>query len=996
MILGHLWRFLCIALLSAQLTTATAAMPLLSDYNHKAWSVLDGAPVDVMKFAQTSDGWLWMATPAGLWRYDGVRFERVDSVYGHPLKSNILIGLAATADGALLVGYQLGGVSVFRKGYTRTFSEADGLPGGIVFHLEPAPDGSVWIGARGGLARLLPAGDRIERLGGDVGLPKKGVFQILLAGDGTQWIATMESIYYRRPGETAFHQAWPRTLLYAMAEAPDGAIWACDPRRNYYRVQTTRPAHPGLPAPAFRGRGLRFDRDGVMWVLQNEGLERRLDLGPSSPAQRLTPQNGLSGTTPGAIFQDREGNLWLGTATGVDRLRPNRLKPVTPELQLEGPAILPGPDGSTWVGDIWNGLRSVDGNGVSRHIASGQIGATHWSADGVFWYAWNNQLLRRAADGTVTAFPLPEGFQNRLAHAIQSTRDGAVWVSFHGGGLFRMNKGVWTRDGGLAGLPREMTSSMTTDTQGAIWMAHADNSITLLSENEQGGPTLRRLDGGNGLGAGIVMQLYRDGNDIWVGGERGVFLYRDGRFQQLRGRNEETFRGVSGIVRLPDGELWLNGADGIYRVGAGALAAWRQDGRAAVDFERFDALDGLRGHAQQIPSNPSLLRTRDGHLWFTTDYTVAQIDPSHVRRNPLPPPVYLRSVEAGDQRFQVDDVRQLELPKGSKQFSVSFTALSLSIPERVRFRYRLLGLDDRWEEPHGRREAYYTNLPPGNYRFEVIAANEDGVWNTQGAALDIRIPPTFVQTPWFIVLLALGALLLVWGAYLLRVRVITRRMRDTFLTRMAERSRIARALHDTLLQSVQGLILSFQMYANKYAPGSQDRVRLEKTLEMAEQLLVDGRDQIMDLRAASSPDDLGPGLAQFGQWLAEHGRHTFSVQVRGTPVRLRPDVHEEVYAIAREALYNASRYSEAKNIRLELAYSPRQFSLSVRDDGRGLDDHTLNAGQRPGHWGLVGMRERAGCIAAKLAIVSRPAQGTEVSLVLQARNAYEPAQAAAR
>ncbi|WP_072784989.1 sensor histidine kinase [Duganella sacchari] len=990
MIIAHIRRLtLMVLLLASALAAAAPAMPLLSDFNHKAWGVLDGAPVDVMKFAQTTDGWLWIATPTGLWRYDGVRFERVDSVYGHPLQSNILIGLAATPDGALLVGYQLGGVSVFRKGYTRTYTEADGLPNGIVYHIEPAPDGSVWVGTRSGAARLLPGGGKVEQLGANVGLPELSVFQILFSRNGTQWIATIEGMYYRRPGASNFTPAWPHTQLYAMGEAPDGTIWACDPHNDYYRVSTSQPGKASASArPELKGRGMRFDRDGVMWLLLNEGIERKLDFGPSSPAQKLTPQNGLSGSTPGAIFQDREGSIWIGTATGVDRLRPNRLKPVLPELQLEGPAMLHGPAGELWIGDIWNGLRSVNPDGTSRLVENGRIGASHWAGDGTLWYSWNKALRHRTLDGKVTAIAPPDGFKNRLMHAIQSTRHGDVWVSYHGRDLFKVVNGVWIRDGGLQGMPREMTTSMAMDAQGTVWLGHANNTISLVSEQEQGS-TLKRLDGSNGLGAGIIMQLYRDGNAMWVGGERGVYLYRDGRFAALEGKNNEVFRGVSGIVRLPDGELWLHGADGIYRINAGAVAAWLQDSRTAVDFERFDALDGLRGHAQQLPSNPSLMRTRDGQLWFTTDYTVASIDPSHVRRNPVPPPVYIRGAESGGKKFLVDDVKALVLPKGSKQLTISFTALSLSIPERVRFQYRLVGLEDQWEEPVGRREAYYTNLPPGNYRFEVIAANEDGVWNTQGAALDISIPPTFVQTPWFMLLVALGIALLGYAAYQLRVRVIKRRMQETFWARMAERSRIARALHDTLLQSVQGLIMTFQSFANKYEPGSRERERMEKSLDMAEQLLTQGRDQIMDLRASSSSDDLGLTLGEFGKGQAEHGAHAFSVRITGTPCRLRSKAYEEIYAIGREALFNAARYAEADNIWLELHYTPRLFTLKVKDNGRGLDHQTLSSGQSPGHWGLVGMRERAESMKAQLSILSQPGEGTEVVLTVKARNAYE-------
>jgi len=255
--------------------------------------------------------------------------------------------------------------------------------------------------------------------------------------------------------------------------------------------------------------------------------------------------------------------------------------------------------------------------------------------------------------------------------------------------------------------------------------------------------------------------------------------------------------------------------------------------------------------------------------------------------------------------------------------------------------------------------------------------------------LDIDIPPAFVQSPWFVVLMALAAALLAYGAYMLRIRVITRRLQEGFLARMAERSRIARALHDTLLQSVQSLILTFQTHTNGYPRGSTERRRLEQTLDFAEQLLVEGRDQIMDLRVSRAPEDLILALEQFGKGLAEHRPHLFDVQMHGRPRKLRPKVYEEIYAIAKEALFNASRYAEAKHIWLELRYESHCFTIRVQDDGRGLDESIVKDGRRPGHWGLVGMRERADCIGGQLSIISALGQGTEVVATLPSRMAYE-------
>ncbi len=977
---------LFLALASGRALAAPAA-PLLVDYNHKAWRAEDDVPQNVMKFAQTPDGWLWIASANGLWRFDGIRFERVNAVYGHRLKSDLLMGVNTMADGALVVAYQLNGISIFREGKpAQSFTEAEGLPSGFIYHIEPAPDGYLWLATRNGVARLAPDGKRFEVLGINERLPVKAAYHVLFARDGATWVATMDGVFFRPKDSVHFTPAWPRQMLYALAQGPDGTIWGADAGSRYYRVLTSQPATATVASSPFKGSGMHFDRNGAMWVLQGDAVERRVAVNNDDPTQRLTPQNGLSGVAPGAIFEDREGNIWVGTATGIDRLRANRFRPVLPHIILDEPTLLEGADGQVWVGDAANPLRSLGDNGDPRIVAPIKLSAAAWDRQGALWYGWDGALHRRASDGQLRTYAPPDAHQGRWMQAIQPDADGGVWVSYFAGGVYKVSNGNWVANGGLAGFPDATTVAMTVDDRQQIWMGHANNSITVLSQGSQ--PRIvTTLGSAQGLNTGIVYRLYRDGDAMWVTGEHGVFLYRQGRFTQMTGDKGETFRAVSGIVRLPSGELWLNGVDGAYRISTEALAAWLAGRARVVEFERFGAQDGIQGHASGLA--PSMYRSASGRLWLATSNAIATIDPARIPRNPLAPTVLIHGVESGGKHFVTDAVAALTLPKGSSELALSFTALNLSMPERVKFRYRLDGLDEQWRQPVGRREAYYTNLAPGTYRFKVAAANEDGVWNTEGAALDIHIPPTFTQTRWFAALLVAAVLLAAWGAYLLRMRVVTRRMQDRFVGRMAERSRIARTLHDTLLQSIQGLIISFQSTAEALPPGSPERQRIEHKLDIAEKLLEEGRDQIMDLRAAASPEELYVALRQLGRQLSATSACDFITQVSGKTMQLQLLVNEEVYAIGREALYNAARHAKASNIWLELRYTPQHFSLSVRDDGIGLAPEIQRAGGCAGHWGLIGMRERAAGIGAQLSIAGAPGKGTEIAIVLPAKNAYD-------
>ena len=990
-------RYLIAAPLAALhlLCSAAAPAPLLSDYTHNAWGAVQGAPVDVLKFAQGRDGWLWIATAIGLYRYDGVQFERTDSVYGHRLPSNNVLGLAVTADGAVWTGYRLGGISVFRPGSSRTYGPADGLPTGAVFHVEVAPDGAIWVGTRDGAARLAPGAQRFEVQGKNVNLPSRRVYQILFGRDGTQWVGTADGVFFRPPGQAIFSHAWPRPgMLASMAEGPDGAIWAVDTSDNYYRVRRLAPADGAVIEPDAHGTSMRFDRSGQMWLMQRDGLERKFVPGsPIEPSQRLTRQNGISGPLPQSSYQDREGNLWFGTTAGLDRLRPNRLKTLPVEPPFDHPGMLPGPDGSVWIGDYAGDIHSYTASGVRQRELAGHLSASYWAADGTLWLGNDEGLRRRGRDGRVTAVAAPAEAHGLDAQALLQERDGALWASFSGAGLFRLAHGNWTRDGALGGLPASLTTAMVLGADGTLWLGNADNIITQVAPPDgEGKRSTRRIGSADGLQIGTVLQLYRDGEHIWAGGEHGVALYQAGRFADLHGVHGETFRGISGIVRLPAGDLWLHGADGLYHIDAQSMAAWLAEPALRVPFERFDALDGLQGHAAQLRPVPTLIQGADGLLWLSTGSTIATLDPQHIRRNALAPPVQIESLTSDGVRHAVNGRPMLQLPEGSRNLQIAFTALSLSMPERVRLRYRLSGVDRQWQETGLHREASYTNLAPGNYRFEVVAANEDQVWNQQGAALEFRITPTFMETPWFAVLLALGGALLLYGAWALRVRHLTRRLHERLQERLQERlderSRIARSLHDTLLQSVQALILSFHAHADVLPKGTRERARLDGTLNLADQLLIEGRDQIMDLRASASADELSLALQQFGKGLAEHRAHAFSTEIRGRQRRLQPRVHDEIYAIAREALFNASRYADAQQLTLELYYADDDFTLRVRDDGCGLDETVTQTGQRAGHWGLPGMRERASAIGASLAILSQPGVGTQIEVVVPGPLAY--------
>jgi signal transduction histidine kinase len=424
----------------------------------------------------------------------------------------------------------------------------------------------------------------------------------------------------------------------------------------------------------------------------------------------------------------------------------------------------------------------------------------------------------------------------------------------------------------------------------------------------------------------------------------------------------------------------------VARIAREELMRTMRDGGATVRYERFDHHDGLQGSAQQLRPQPSLVEGLDGRLWFSTSGGLQWLDPQQLHRNQLAPPVTVKALRVGNRQYR-DDHGVVSLPVRTSQVAIDYTAASLTIPERVAFRYRLDTVDDEWVEAGKRREANYANLKPGHYVFRVQAANEQGVWNTEGASVAFDIPPTLAQTRAFLVACGLLALGLIGWLYHFRMRRVAAQIQARLGERLSERERIARELHDTLLQGFQALVLHLHV-ANQHIPeGAPARQMIERALERADRVLGEGRDRVNGLRARSDRLNLVHELSAVGEQLAMDHPARYQVRVTGTARELHPVVAEEATRIGHEALVNAFRHAQASEINLGIAYGMRELRVSVRDDGVGIDVASHGSS---GRWGLVGIRERAARIKAQVEIRTEPGAGTEVELRVPHRVAYWP------
>ncbi len=448
------------------------------------------------------------------------------------------------------------------------------------------------------------------------------------------------------------------------------------------------------------------------------------------------------------------------------------------------------------------------------------------------------------------------------------------------------------------------------------------------------------------------------------------------------------------MLETETGDLWMNGSSGITHIPAAELALWLHDPGYAVSAERLDALDGLPGlSAERIPE-PSLAESRSGRLWFATTRGIAWLDPAtlHENLNRLPPPVMISSILSNGKTYAGSS--DLTLPAHTERLEINYTALSLAIPERVMFRYKLDNVDSEWQDAGTRRQAFYTRLPPGHYQFHVIASNNDGVWNETGASVGVAIKPAFYETWWFRTVVVFAAVVLLWWAIRLRIASIARQLQARLAERVAERERIARELHDTLLQSLFGLTLRFHTAADRLAADDPARAALDDALRQSDKVMQEGRERVLNLRARHTEStSLADALAQTGNHLrAIHLAH-FQVSVVGDPQPLDAIVQEEILLIGREALTNAFTHSGAQNIVAEVSYQPGSLHLRVRDDGNGIDEAVLKAGYRSGHWGMPGMRERANKMHGELRVVRPKEGGTEIDLQVPAAIVYHAGRA---
>lgn len=987
------------------ITGLASALPASAQYErlgfgqfkHTRWTIDDGAPPAIGQMAQTPDGWIWLSNPDGLHRFDGVTFERVPAPTGSPMEHSGARSLMVSRTGELWAGFSaFGGVAVYRHGQLRDMQMPK--PPRAVPVLAETPDGAIWASSPMFEDRLFRfARGRWEQVDTRLRLPPGAIMEMRVGPGGALWVALAKadmrtsSIAVLTPGTAQF-----RELPVRAGSRPDiafdagGGLWVSDEAST--RLLVDRNGNPParstpIPAvPALLTPSIVFDRAGGMWGTTGSvgifyipvaaSLRRTSD----HRLRRLDAATGLTSSTASTLLVDREGSIWIGTDQGLDqfRLASGFQETVIPPDPAGGLLIAGSKEGNVYIARGGT-LYLVEPGKAARGVWNFTLGNGNLALcpahDGGVWLIHREWTARLRGDHAET---LP-GYRGSVEpQGCAEDRQGRLWLKLFDDRLMLRNAKGWHLPEGPLG--RATPWQMIATRSGEIAFTTPDDLARL------GGDRLStiRLDR---YGNGKPMMIAAGPRDLLLGGAAGLLRVRGDKVARIDDRRFIWGAGVRTLEQTPQGDTWLISRMGIARVRTADLDRAFEDPRAPVPFTLFDARDGLSSTTQHSGFiEPQSAVGADGRVWFINREGAAFIDASRLSRNQLPPPVAIRSLASGGKTYR--DPRGLTLPPGTHAVEIAYAGLSLAVPQRVQLRYRLEGVDDDWVDPGSRRLASYANLGPGRYRFRVIAANNDGVWNETGATLDFTIRPTFFQGWSFRILVGIALLGLLWLAYSFRVRAVAHRIRQRMAERIEDRERIARELHDTLLQSVQSLTLRFQLAVDDLPETAPARPALEDAIDRADRVIAEGRDRVRDLRPLQDCD-IEQIIADIVARQAFGPEVEVAVRISGTPAPLDPLALDEVARIASEAVFNIWRHAGANRVEIDIGHGA-SFTLRFADDGKGIDARVVEEGGKPGHFGLTGMRERARKLSGELLVRRMPAGGTEVLLTVPGSIAYKP------
>jgi signal transduction histidine kinase/ligand-binding sensor domain-containing protein len=990
-------RWALIGIVLAGLVTGAHALDphrLPAQYVREQWTTATGFPGGAVNgIAQTADGYLWIGTDRGLIRFDGFNFRPVSLTSITTAPNVSMLQLLTDARGTLWIRPE-GGYLV-RQMDGKFGSVGYGLPS--ITAMATDNNGAVLVSSIGqGTFRLRT--DDVRELAPFV------------SGSAPQSLGVIPAIVISI-AETADHKIWLGTLgtgLFSLAGGqgtkvsgglPDSKINCLVPIGEELWVGTDTGLYHGngngfrrVELPPFLGSvtvlSILRDHDSNIWVGTTRGLLRINGKGISfSDENELRGDGGIN-----VLFEDREGNLWIGGARGLGRIRDSAFvtySSVNDSRFKHGGPIYVDQEGRTWFAPAQGGLYVLQ-NGHVQPVTSIPTNEVVYSISGradVVWAGRQRGGITRLQfhNGAIRTESYTEanGLAQNSAYTVYESRDGSVWAGTLNGGVSKFRDGRFTTYTMTSGLASNTVSSILETRDGAMWFA-TPSGLSSFSNGQW--RTYTTLEG---LPSPEINCLFEDSSGIlWSGTSGGLAFLASNRFRIPRESPDVLREQIMGMAEDSSGGFWIATSKHVLRVPRDNLLSGVV---RALDAREYDQTDGLES-TEGVKRSRSVVSDSTGRIWFSLSSGLSVVNPSQIAHNSVPALPHIEAITADNNTANLSV--PVRIAPSPRRITFEYTGLSLAVPGRIRFRYFLEDFDSTWSPPVAAREAVYTNLGPGSYRFRLVASNSEGQWNGPETAIALNVAPAYYQTYWFRLSCIAAFLGMLAAAYQLRLRQLSREFNLRLEERVNERTRIARDLHDTLLQSFHGLLLRFhtasELFPTRPAEAKQT---LDSAIEQAAQAITEGRDAVQGLRSSTAvTNDLALAINTLGEELAGVGTNAhaaeFHVVVEGTPRDLHPIMRDEVYRIAGEALRNAFRHAEARRIEVEIRYDEREFGLRVRDDGKGIDSKLLNNDERPGHYGMRGMRERAKLLGGKMAVWSELDSGTEVDLSIPAANAY--------
>lgn len=953
-----------------------------SQYVHDAWNQKQGLPQEsILAIAQTPDGYLWLGTQAGLVRFDGVRFRLFDSSNTVAISANMITALFCDRSGTLWIGTAGGGLVRMRAGVFRSWKVRDGLSNDFVQSLCEDREGHLWIGTTSGLNRMF--------------------------------------------NETFLSSAAQASLqgkeIWSLAAAPAGALWIGTRTDGLYRLEKGM-LHPVVQEGLANVQigGIVLDRTGKVWV----GTEKGLYCRENSAFKLIAMDSQIPSSNIVALLEDRDGNLWLGTRDqGVLRFRDGRFSQFSQQQGLPSAwiySLFEDREGNLWIGMYDGGLSRIkDGPvmtwGKAEGLGADMVMATCAAREGGVWAGLSNGDVIRVTDQSIRSFSVRDGLTGRAIQAIAEDQAGNLWVGtdrglcrFEASVIDPGQRRIFTR---ADGLPDDWIFAIHTDREGKLWVSARNHGLSLLRGNR-----FLNFSKQDGLADDFVTIIRdRAQGGLWIGTLGGLSTYQGGRFTNLTSQQGLSGDSISAIYEGDDGALWIGTAgSGLnVMVGTQLRAFHKKDGIPNETI--FQLLPDAEGHlwcgsergifrlanagAQSISRQHSIAimelgigegmrtltctgipggaRSSDGLLWFPTVKGLSMVNPA-ASTAPLPAvPVFLEDLSVDGVSVTLGD--SLQLPPATARLRFQYTGLFLGTPERLRFRYLLEGYDRDWTLAGAQRFADYTGLPPGDFRFRVMVENGNGLWTEPGAIFTFSKRPWFYQTWWFVALCIAMLFGLTWAMYRLRLR----QLRAQHAAVLNERTRMARELHDTLVQGYVGIgtILETAMRHLQQSPDMARR-QVEVARRVARHSLTESRRAVSDLRSEWLLDlNLRDAIRQTAAEAVLRGDVKLSFDASGDAPSLKMEAEQQILRIVQEAVNNSIRHADPENIDVKMQSRVDHIEIRIADNGKGF---AIERAFSPmdGHFGLIGMRERANRLHGRLQLESRPGQGTEITLVV--------------